>query len=688
MVSFGLASFLICICYLARKLVGERRSRTQAEAALHTLAVNSPENIIRYDRQCRAIYCNPRMTETLGADPETFLGKTPLELGAGGPEVDAEYEGHLRQVLESGASSDLEIVMPHPAGGFRSHHIRMVAERDPQGGVAGVLAIGRNITRRKRMEDALHFVAQGGWLAGAESFCHGLAQFLGQSLEVDYVLIARLTENQEMAETVALYANGAIAPNMRYALKDTPCENVVGQKLCVYPQGVQQLFPQDSLLVEMGVESYMGIPLWDSVGLPIGLIALLNSKPLPEDTPATQVLQLVATRAAAELERERGDRLLRAREHEFRTLAESLPDNIVRYDGEGRTVYVNPVLEKTLGAAAAEMLGTRIREFHPDGTYETYARALDDALASGKNGEIEFVLPVPSKAPIVHQIRMIAERNKDGRVTGVLAIGRDISERKQAEEKLALYREHLEELVAERTAELEAANQELEAFAYSVSHDLRAPLRHIDGFLELLQRAVGTKLDDQSRHYMETISGAANKMDLLIDDLLTFSRMGRHAISVQTVDLGALVREVLQELEPDAAGRKIEWCMGDLQEVRGDEALLRMVMVNLIANALKFTRTREQARIEIGTLPNQASEVVVFVRDNGVGFDMTYADKLFGVFQRLHRADEFEGTGIGLASVRRIIARHGGRSWAEGKLDQGATFYFSLSPSVPAGDSG
>jgi light-regulated signal transduction histidine kinase (bacteriophytochrome) len=283
---------------------------------------------------------------------------------------------------------------------------------------------------------------------------------------------------------------------------------------------------------------------------------------------------------------------------------------------------------------------------------------------------------------------MVPEYDHHGRIAGVLAAGRDITQRKQAEEKLSIYYDHLQEMVRERTMQLEQANKELEAFAYSVSHDLRTPLRHIDGFIGLLQKKAQATLDEQGRHYMDTISEAAKKMGLLIDDLLAFSRMGRSSMFFKQLELDPLVREVIGELEPDAAGRTIDWRIGELPAVRGDAALLRMVLVNLIANALKFTRPRQKARIEIGSLPSETSEAVIFVGDNGVGFDMAYGDKLFGVFQRLHRAEEFEGTGIGLANVHRIIARHGGRVWAEGKPDQGATFFFALPHAAKGGGDG
>lgn len=228
------------------------------------------------------------------------------------------------------------------------------------------------------------------------------------------------------------------------------------------------------------------------------------------------------------------------------------------------------------------------------------------------------------------------------------------------------------------SALLEAANKELESFSYSVSHDLRAPLRHIDGYAALLRKAMADSMNEKAARYLDTISSSVKRMGRLIDDLLVFSKMGRQEMFHTTVDLAQLVSTVRDDLRPDLHGREISWTIGALPSVPGDPAMLRQVFMNLIANAVKFTRTRSVAEIAIGVDRLTPTEAVIFVRDNGVGFDMRYASKLFGVFQRLHQADEFEGTGIGLANVRRIVHRHGGRTWAEGAPDRGATFYVAL----------
>jgi len=245
-----------------------------------------------------------------------------------------------------------------------------------------------------------------------------------------------------------------------------------------------------------------------------------------------------------------------------------------------------------------------------------------------------------------------------------------------AHEEISRLNLDLENRVGERTAELEAANKELEAFSYSVSHDLRAPLRHISGFVNLLKRN-STNLDEQGLRHLNAIAAASLQMGSLVDDLLSFSRMARSELCLATVKMQDLVQAARLDLKADQDGRTIEWTVSRLPEIRGDPAMLRVVVNNLLANAIKYTRPRQPARIEIGSCVDD-KEYVIFVRDNGVGFDMQYAGKLFGVFQRLHHDDEFEGTGIGLANVQRIILRHGGRVWADAKEGEGATFYFSV----------
>jgi PAS domain S-box-containing protein len=354
---------------------------------------------------------------------------------------------------------------------------------------------------------------------------------------------------------------------------------------------------------------------------------------------------------------------------------------LVAIGADQRVTLINQKGCEVLEGAAGDIIGKDWFEtFVPVNMRQDVIQAFH-RLMSGKIEPIEyFENPVLTKGG---QERLIAWHNAllrddGGKIVGTLSSGEDITEQKRAEKQITSLNQNL----LHWTAALESANKELEAFAYSVSHDLRAPLRHIQGYLELLEKKAGTAPDNQSRHYMDTISDSAKKMGLLIDDLLSFSRMRRQEMAFQRVSLRDLVRDVIGELEPDIAGRTIDWRIGDLPLVDGDTAMLRIALANLVANSLKFTRPRQKAQIEIGWLAGQDDDTVIFVSDNGVGFDMTYADKLFGVFQRLHRSDEFEGTGIGLANVRQIINRHGGRTWAEGEIDHGATFYFSLPRSI------
>ncbi len=379
-------------------------------------------------------------------------------------------------------------------------------------------------------------------------------------------------------------------------------------------------------------------------------------------------------------ERHRVEADLTAERNLLRTLIDNLPDFIYVKDTESRFVLTNHSHLQHLGVSTLdEILGKTDFDFYPpDLAQEFYA---DEQMVL-RSGQPLLNKEEHNQRKDAHDLRWtlttkVPRQDSQGQIIGLVGISHDITERKRVEAEIRRLNQELEQRVTDRTAQLKAINKELEAFAYSVSHDLRAPLRHIDGFLELLQQRTTGSLDERSQHYMVTVSDAARRMGQLIDDLLAFSRMGRDELVKTPIELDALVQEAIRELAPEMQGRTIHWHITDLPTVTGDQAMLRQALVNLLSNALKFTRRCASAEIEIGYQIDE-KETIIFIRDNGVGFDMAYADKLFGVFQRLHPADEFEGTGIGLANVSRIIQRHNGRTWADGETDHGATFYFSL----------
>jgi PAS domain S-box-containing protein len=400
-----------------------------------------------------------------------------------------------------------------------------------------------------------------------------------------------------------------------------------------------------------GLHAYHSIkfPLLDTSGLPYALCGISTD---------------ITLQKRAEEERER-----------FFHLA---PDMFCIAGLDARFRRINPAFTRVLGWSEEELLSRSFLELvHPedrDSTLEVMAE-LERGLPT-----LSFENRYLCKDGTWRWLAWTASPpNPEG---AVYAAARDITVQREVQAAVRQLNQQLEQRVSERTRQLEEANRELESFSYTVSHDLRAPLRHITGFVELLERHARGTLDAKSQGYLRTISESARRGGQLVDDLLAFSRMGRVEMRQSLLQLEPLVAEVWEELAPEREGRRIVLEVGPMPEARGDPAMLRLVFKNLLGNAVKYTRPREEARVEVMAERGEGG-LVIHVKDNGVGFDMAYEDKLFGVFQRLHRASEFEGTGIGLAHVRRIIMRHGGRTWGKGALGQGATFSFSL-PVAPA----
>ncbi|MFN7929613.1 MAG: PAS domain-containing protein [Blastocatellia bacterium] len=377
-------------------------------------------------------------------------------------------------------------------------------------------------------------------------------------------------------------------------------------------------------------------------------------------------------------ERKRAEEAQRQSELRYRELAESLPQLIWTCVADGLCDYLSPQWVAYTGVSASVQLGFGwLNQLHPDDR-ATVAQQWETAKAKGDVFDEEFRIRRADGVYHWFRTRAVPIYDERGRVLKWFGSNTDIEDIKQAQEKIERLNAELEKRVAHRTEELAAANRELEAFAYSVSHDLRAPLRAIDGFSRILVEDYATELTEEATEYLQLVRENTQRMGRLIDDLLNFSRLNRQTFNRQLLDPGDLVRAVLAELEHERRGRQVELSIEEMPLCSADATLLKQVYVNLLTNAFKFTQQCTIARIHIGARQTGAAVPIYFVQDNGVGFDMKYSHKLFQVFQRLHRAEDYEGTGVGLAIVQRIIQRHNGRIWAEGAPNAGATFYFTL----------
>jgi len=428
------------------------------------------------------------------------------------------------------------------------------------------------------------------------------------------------------------------------------------------------------LLAPVGGVAVLSRPAWLTAGRALTLAGSLSALSLGVMLWVVSLRRRV--RQQTELIRDKLNQEARL-ESRYRDLFETAQDMVFTTDLEGKITSFNKAAERLAATARNDAIGCGLRTFFSSENPNDVQLRGTEGRNDAEPGTCELTLLARNGRRIPVEVSMTVQKH-GGEPVGWQGIARDITERKRTEDEIRQFNADLERRVSERTSELAASNKELEAFSYSVSHDLRAPLRAINGFSEILLRDFGESLNDKARHYLETVAASGRQMGELVDDLLAFSRLGRQQLVKGPIDLNDLVRQVAHDLRLQAPEREVVLRVDPLPPATGDRSLIIQVLQNLLGNAWKFTGRATKPVVEVGSF-RQDDEAIFYVRDNGAGFDMQYAGKLFGVFQRLHRDEEFPGTGVGLAIVHRIISRHGGRVWAQGRVGEGATFYFTLS---------
>ncbi len=677
------------------------------EQEYRTLVENFPDFIVRYNREMRRTYVNPAWERESGLTANEVVN-VPVERipKVPNPTVE-EYVRRLNKVLETGSTEKMDFPWINARGETLFLEYTLIPEYDPQGRISGALSIGHDITERKKIEKER--LANLRFFEGMDAInraIHGTG-------DPDEMMREVLEEVVRIFECDRAFLLHPCDPHgefwgipMVVTAPGLSKDDFRGDNIPLDPDVslVMRTVLESKAPVRFDTESKIQLP--ENFSQRFGIKSSLAMTIHPVNHKPWQLglhhcsTERTLTREEERLFREIGNRLsdglanllmyrnLQESENRYRRITEGLTD--FQYtakikEGDITETIHSPVCETVTGYTAEEYAADPsllFRIIFPD-DLEMVRENYRQLLAGNGVPPLEHrIIRKDGKVRWVSHVRL-PYRDPTGRLLAYDGVIKDITLRKQAEEEVRLLNRELEERVTKRTIQYEEANRELESFAYSVSHDLRAPLRHISGFLDLFMKNADMEkeFDQKNRNYLTNISQAAVKMGKLIDDLLSFSRMGRQEIIFQEADLEKITESVIREVEPDTAERNIRWQITGLPVVRGDISLLRIVMVNLISNALKFTRPREQAVIEVGC-ESRGDETVVFVRDNGVGFDKEYTDKIFGVFQRLHREDEFEGSGVGLSMVQRIVHRHGGKIWADGEVDRGAVFYFSLPDST------
>lgn len=607
-----------------------------ADQPYRILAERMNEGAVSTTGDGTILFCNQRLAEMTGVAAERLVGASLLSLLRNG------NQNHLAELLRQASKHDVreESHLVRDDGTLLPVQLSLSAVPLAEGG-AGVCVVVTDISEQKRVEQKLRE------RAALLDLAHDAVIFRGRDGRI-------LFWNRGAKD---LYGWSA--------------EEAVGK---VSHELLQTRFPEPLKGIEEVIEETRE---WEGELMHVARdgknLTVTSRWSLLRDERGEPTAVLEINRDITE--RKQAEENLRLASFYTRSLIEASLDPLVTISREGKITDVNAATEAVTGVARERLIGTDFSNYFVEPGEAR--RGYEQVFARGSVQD--YPLAIRHASGKVTDVLYNANvfRNQAGEIEGVFAAARDVTERKRAEEEVHKSNEQLEQRVVARTEELRALNKELETFNYAVAHDLRAPLRHIHSFAEMLVQEASPALDDSCKRHLAMILDSVQHMGQLLEDLLNLSRLGRQELCKQTCGLNGLVQEVIKSLEPETKEREIEWRIADLPALECDPSLFRQVLVNLLSNALKFTRGRCPAIVEIGQATSEG-QPIIFIRDNGVGFNMKYADKLFGLFQRLHRQSDFEGTGVGLAIVQRIMHRHGGSVWAEAEVDKGATFYLSL----------
>ena len=624
-----------------------RRALHESGEKMRLFVEHAPASIAMLDRRLNYLLVSRRWLSDYGLKDQNIIGRCHYDVF---PEISDQWKEIYRRCLAGATESCQEDRFVRKNGSVEWLRWEVLPWYDGIGDIGGIIIASEAITERKRAEDALR---------RSEALFSTVFHASPVSISITQL------DGGRYVDVNAAFLN-------RYGLTR---EEVIGStsqewNLWVNPGAREQMVR--TLRAEGAIydfETRFRAKSGDTGDV-------LVSAEIIELDGEKYMLSLghdITARKRAEAEREK-----------FALLVENSNDFIGMCDMAGLPFYINPAGLQMVGFDSfEEAMAVEMRDFFfPEDQLFVLEEFFPGVINKG-SGEVEIRFRhFKTGEPLWMIFNVIALNNQSGGLIGLATVSRNITDRKQAEEEIRTLNLELEERVIRRTAELETANKELEAFSYSVSHDLRAPLRAIDGFSQALIEDFGDLLPRDGRRYLNTIRQGAQKMGSLIDDLLSFSRLSRLPVQKNTIDTGRLVQEVVRELSVGLDGGNLDVQIGELPYSHGDPTLLRQVWINLLANAIKYSRGLNPAEVKVNCSEENGQQVYS-VSDNGTGFDMKYAHKLFGVFQRLHREEEFEGTGVGLAIVQRIIHRHGGRVWAEAEVGKGATFYFTLDRIAP-----